>query len=87
MRIATISSKGRLVLPTEIRRRLHWDAGTKLVVEETPNGVLLRKAGVFAPTKIEDVFGCLKYNGPPKSLEEMDAAVGEAVMERYERSR
>ncbi len=37
---------------------------------------------LFPVTRPEDVFGCLRYNGPPKSIEEMDAA----VLEEAERS-
>ena len=29
----------------------------------------------FAETKPEDVFGCLAYDGPPKTIEEIDEAV------------
>jgi hypothetical protein len=41
------------------------------VVEETPDGVLLKAAPVFAPTRPEEVAGMLAYRGPPNTLEEM----------------
>jgi AbrB family looped-hinge helix DNA binding protein len=62
----TVSTKGQVILPHAIRRKRHWDPGTKLIVEDTPEGVLLKAAPLFPPTKIEDVFGCLKYEGPAK---------------------
>jgi hypothetical protein len=34
-----------------------------------------QRESVFAPTRIEDVAGCLAYAGPAKTIEEMDAAV------------
>jgi len=34
-----------------IRQQPHWDAGTRLVVEITPDGVLLRAAPLFSVTK------------------------------------
>ena len=71
----TISTKGQVVLPIGIRRALRWEAGTRLAVENTPEGVLLKPAPVFADTRSDDVFGCLAYEGRPKSLAEMEAGV------------
>ncbi len=71
----TLSTKGQAILPTAIRRRHNWDAGTKLIVEETADGVLLRAAPLFPPTTVDEVFGSAKYTGPTITLEEMDAAV------------
>jgi AbrB family looped-hinge helix DNA binding protein len=70
-----LSTKGQVILPKAIRQRRHWEPGTRLVVEDTPDGVLLKPAPVFAPTRPEDVAGMLAYRGPPKRLEEMDAAI------------
>ena len=71
----TVSTKGQVILPKAIRRELRWEAGTRLVVENTPEGVLLRPARVFAETRPEDVFGRLACDGPPQSLAEMEAGV------------
>jgi AbrB family looped-hinge helix DNA binding protein len=69
-----VSTKGQVILPKSIRRR-RWDAGTRLVVEDTAEGVLLKAAPIFESTRPEDVFGSLDAAGPPKTLEEMDAGV------------
>ena len=79
----TLSTKGQLILPQGIRRDRNWNAGTRLVVEDTPDGVLLRPAAVFALTRPEDVFGCLAYAGPAKSLEDMDAGVAAEARRRH----
>ena len=71
----TVSTKGQVILPKAIRRALRWEAGTRLTVENTPEGVLLKPEPVFAETRLEEVFGCLAYRGTPKTLEEMDAGV------------
>lgn len=68
--ITTVSTKGHVILPKAIRRALHWEAGTRLIVENRPEGVLLRAEPAFAETRPEDVFGCLACDGPPKSLAE-----------------
>ena len=71
----TVSTKGQVILPKAIRRALRWEAGMRLVVENTPEGVLLRPMPVFAETRPEDVFGRLSCNGTPRSLAEMEAGV------------
>ena len=71
----TVSSKGQVVLPQAIRRALRWEAGMRLVVENTSEGVLLKALPAFAETCPEDVFGRLAYEGAPKSLADMEAGV------------
>ncbi len=81
----TVSTKGQVILPKVIRQRREWNAGTRLVVEETPEGVLLKLAPSFAETRPEDVFGMLPYKGKPKSLEEMEAGVLAEARRRHAR--
>ena len=83
----TLSTKGQVILPIEVRRRRHWDAGTRLSVEDTPEGVLLKPAPLFQQTRPEDVFGCLPHQGPPKALEEMSAGIVAEVRRRHDRGR
>jgi hypothetical protein len=45
----------------------------------------MKAAPVFAPTRPEDVAGMLAYHGPPKTLEEMDAAITAEVARRRAR--
>jgi AbrB family looped-hinge helix DNA binding protein len=71
----TVSTKGQVILPKAIRERREWEPGTRLLVEETPDGVLLKRAPAFAETRPEDVFGFLPHHGAPKSVDEMDAGV------------
>src|SRR5437763_174093 len=80
---ATVSTKGQVILPKTIRQRRNWTAGTRLVVEDTPDGVLLKPAPVFAPTLPEDVAGMLAYPGPPRTVEEMDAAITAEIKRRH----
>lgn len=77
-----VSTKGQVILPKAIRDQLRWRAGTKLTVESTPDGVVLTATPVFPPTTMNDVFGSLRYDGPAKSIEEMDAAVAAAFKRR-----
>ena len=82
-----VSTKGQVILPKAIRQLRHWEAGIRLLVEETPDGVSPKAAPVFAPTGPEDVAGMLPYRGPPKTLEEMDAAIAAEVKRRRARGR
>jgi AbrB family looped-hinge helix DNA binding protein len=76
---AILSSKGQLVLPKALRDRRGWRAGTRLVVEERPEGLLLRAAPAFPETDLADVAGSLAHGGPALSVEEMDAAIAAAA--------
>jgi AbrB family looped-hinge helix DNA binding protein len=78
-----VSTKGQVILPKAVRVHRRWEAGTRLVVEETADGVLLREAPAFAATHPDDVFGVLRHGGAPKSIEEMDAAIVEEAKRRH----
>ena len=70
-----VSTKGQIILPKAIREKRQWSAGTRLTIEETAEGVLLRASPIFPETTLDEVFGSMRYNGPALSLEDMDAAV------------
>ncbi|ESY78668.1 AbrB family transcriptional regulator [Mesorhizobium sp. LNHC221B00] len=81
----TVSTKGQVILPSAIRKRRDWGAGTRLQVEDTPEGVLLKPAPAFAESRPEEVFGSLPRSGKPKTLEEMDAGVLAEARRRHAR--
>jgi AbrB family looped-hinge helix DNA binding protein len=80
-----ISTKGQVILPKAIRQQRRWKAGTRLVVEDTPDGVLLRPVPLFPVTKPKDVFGSLPHSGAPRSLEEMEAGIAAETRRRHAR--
>ena len=82
-----LSTKGQLILPKAVRDQLNWKPGTQLTIEQTPDGVVLRSKPLFPATTDDQVFGCLKYDGPAKTLEEMDAGIDDAIRERHARGR
>jgi AbrB family looped-hinge helix DNA binding protein len=83
--ITTVSTKGQVILPKAVRQRREWEAGTRLIVEETPEGVLLKQAPAFSSTQPEEVFGMLPFSGEPKTLEEMEAGVLAEARRRHDR--
>lgn len=84
-----ISSRGRIVLPKAIRDKRRWKAGMHLVVEERPEGVLLKpvEKKKKKTLTIADWVGILKYEGPARTVEEMNVAIDEDFRLRYARRR
>lgn len=78
----TISTKGQVILPKAIRDQRRWSAGTKLTVEDTPEGVLLKAGPVFPETSIDAVAGSLKRPGRALTLKEMDDAIAREAKRR-----
>lgn len=72
MAIATMTSKGQVTIPKEVREELGLESGTKLWFVRTPQGFVLRPA----KNSVMALAGIVAYEGPPVSVEEMDAAVG-----------
>ena len=77
-----VSTKGQVILPKAIRDQRRWSPGTRLTVENTPDGVLLKSEPVFAVSRVEQVFGSLAFAGKAKTIEEMDAAVAAEARRR-----
>lgn len=80
-----VSTKGQVILPKPIRQRRRWNAGTRLVVEETPEGVLLRADRHFPATEPAEVFASLPSKGPVKTIDEMKAGVLAEARRRHAR--
>ncbi len=78
-----VSTKGQVVLPKAIREKRGWGPGAELIVEERPEGVLLRPAPKTGATRIEDVFGRLGPVDRTVSIEEMNEAVLEEARRRW----
>ncbi|MGE0280594.1 MAG: AbrB/MazE/SpoVT family DNA-binding domain-containing protein [Rhizobiaceae bacterium] len=85
--MTVVSTKGQVILPKSLRDKRDWKPGTRLIVEETADGVTLKRAPAFAPTRMEDVFGSLSYKGPPKTIGEMNASIIAEARRRHARGR
>ena len=81
-----LSTKGQVILPKPIRQRRHWEAGTRLIVEDTAEGVLLRPADQFERTDPADVFASLPFDGKPRTIDEMNAGVLAEAKRRHDRN-
>ncbi len=83
---AVLSSRGHLVIPKSVRDELGLHGRSEMSIEVS-NGNIIQ----LHPVKkdISRLFGMFKdkTNGKIMSVEDMDEAIGEAIMERYNRSR
>jgi hypothetical protein len=50
------------------------------MVIDTGDGILLKPVQTFATTTLEQVAGCLAYEGSSKSVDDMDKAVRQGVL-------
>jgi len=80
-------SKGQVVIPKTLRDAWNWHPGAEFADDDVAEGVLLRSVRPFRPTTFDEVFGCLKYSGRPKTLRQMDRAIAKGVQERHDRGR
>ncbi len=55
---STVSSKGQVTIPIEIRELLGLEAGTPVLFQKHPQGALLRK-GTRGSHPVDQVFGSL----------------------------
>ena len=73
---STITSKGQTTLPKPVRDALGVKPGDRvryLILDDEVRIVPMRP--------LARLFGMLKYDGPPKTLEDMERAVAEGASE------
>jgi AbrB family looped-hinge helix DNA binding protein len=91
----TMSAKGQVVIPKDVRDRLGLKPGQKLDVSESGGAIVLRPTHAGPTLTMEEAVARLreiiKYDGPPVSIEEMNATIDEewakSAIRRDERSR
>jgi AbrB family looped-hinge helix DNA binding protein len=78
MVVATMTSKGQITVPKEVREALGLKAGSKVsfVRDESGGYVMRAKTG-----SIKDLYGMLKWDGPAKTIEEMDEGIAQGAAE------
>jgi AbrB family looped-hinge helix DNA binding protein len=79
-----LSSKGQVIIPKAVRDRHGWAPGLELEVEDRGDAVVLRPANPFRSTTVDEVYGCLKHDGPPITIQEMDEAVARETRRMWE---
>ena len=79
METTRLSNKGQSVIPIQVRAAHGWQPGLEFIVEDTGDGIKLKPISPYSETKVEELVGCLGYQGPKKSLEEMEAAIAKGA--------
>ena len=83
MEVTRLSNTGQVIIPKALRDAHRWEAGLELIAIDMGDGILLKPKKPFAGTKLEDVAGCLKYKGKPKSIDELEDAIRQGVEEQW----
>ncbi|MFP4220583.1 MAG: AbrB/MazE/SpoVT family DNA-binding domain-containing protein [Phormidium sp. GEM2.Bin31] len=83
MQIARLSKTGKIVIPVEMRKAYGLDEETEIILTDTGQGILIQPKRPFPPTRLDEVAGCLNYQGPPKSLEDMETAISRGIQEQW----
>lgn len=80
---ATMTSKGQITIPVAVRRKLRLKAGSKVDFVENKAGELVLRPRTG---DIRELYGIVRYDGPPLSIEEINEAIGDAAAESFRRS-
>ena len=76
MKTMILSDKGHVKIPYSIRSAHRWKKGQQFMAVDTGDGILLKpKKKIFPETTLKEVLSCLCYDGPPKTLEDMEEAI------------
>lgn len=81
-----VSSKGQVVLPQPIRLALGLVPGSELEVIADGDQVILRRPSRFKRVTIEEALGCAGYDGPARTVDEMNAGVAEMLRAKAART-
>jgi AbrB family looped-hinge helix DNA binding protein len=76
MQTLLVSSKGQIVVPAALRRRLGMGAGARIEVLEEPDGLKLRVVRPVAAVDVGALAGMVKApsRGVPRRLQDFDPA-------------
>ncbi|MBD2495186.1 AbrB/MazE/SpoVT family DNA-binding domain-containing protein [Nostoc sp. FACHB-280] len=70
-----VTNEGKVIIPEELLKASGWEIGQELIAINMGDRILIKPKKPFAETTLKDVAGCLKYQGTPKSLEDMNDAI------------
>jgi AbrB family looped-hinge helix DNA binding protein len=79
MELTRLSSQGQVIIPKALRASHHWEVGQELMAIDVGDGILLKPKKPFPETTLTQVAGCLKYQGKPKTLDELEDAIRQGV--------
>ena len=80
MSVATVTSKGQITVPKTVRDDLGLAPGSQVVfARDSDGGYRIERQA----RPVARLAGALRYEGPAKTLDEMDQGVAQAAAEGY----
>lgn len=89
METTRVSTRGQVVIPSELRKSYHWEVGQELDVIDTGDGLLLKARPPDTSAAWSELVGCLAHLNEGKPVptdEDVHAAVQAMAAKRYRRS-
>ncbi|MGB1252246.1 MAG: AbrB/MazE/SpoVT family DNA-binding domain-containing protein [Candidatus Promineifilaceae bacterium] len=83
MQTITVSTKGQVIIPKALRDLYNLEPGTELYITNSKNGILLKPKRTLPTYTIDDLAAFIPYNGPRKSLEDMEAGIQTGIQEEW----
>lgn len=81
----TVSAKGQVVIPKDVRDALHLRSGQELEVVRSGSSIILRPLATKSGRSFEEITARIRararYDGPPLSIEDMATAIEQAAVE------
>ncbi|PZV25596.1 MAG: AbrB family transcriptional regulator [Snowella sp.] len=81
MKTTKLSNQGQVTVPQSLRE--HWEEGQELIIINMGDGILLKPKKIFSETRLDEVAGCLNYQGKVKTIEEMDQAIAQGIQKSW----
>jgi len=69
MEITTGSQQGPVIIPQAMQKAYGGEADRELISIDRGEGIMIKQKKPFPQTTLSEVAGCLKYEGPPKTIE------------------
>ncbi len=80
--LSRLTSKGQTTVPKEVRKYLNLHPGDEVKWFPHPNGSVV----VLPTVDVSILRGSLRHDGPPLTLEEMEAGIIEGATRRHRKA-
>lgn len=77
-----VDDDGEISVPEDFWRNLRWPSGTVIAAEIVGDALLLRPVRA---RMVEELIGCTQYRGNEQSVEVMEAAIEQGVLDSFDR--
>ncbi len=79
METIKLSKTGQINIPQILREYYHWEDGQELMIINVGDGILIKPKKIFSETKLDEVAGCLHYQGESKTIEDMEQPIQSGI--------